>query len=324
MGEVQVGSSPVTPVRVRAVSMLAYLVALACWVAVLGLPKQILTGFLWIWLATVAWDVRAPWRTHLAFPRDWWPSLAVLTLYLYSRGIADQLGFVSVHVTQPVRADRWLFGGTLPTEWLQARLCGVPCLRTSTPAWYDVVLTTVYYSFFFVPLVTATVLWRRNRSTWVAFMRRWLSLTLVALVCYITYPMAPPWMAAQEGVITPDVDRITSRGWYDVGEVGIHETVSALTNQVAAMPSLHAAVSLFVAVFGIGRLRTRWRWLLLLYPTAMGFLLVYDAEHYVVDILAGFALAALVLAACSAWERRPGGEGVSGASRRPGSLRSRT
>ncbi|QNN53753.1 phosphatase PAP2 family protein [Nocardioides mesophilus] len=303
MGAVQLRASTGTSRSARVVSMCVYVAALACWVAVLGLPKQTLAGFLWIWLATIAWNIRAPWRSHLAFPLDWWPALAVLTLYVYSRGLADQLGFVSVHVSEPIRADRWLFGGTLPTEYLQAELCGIPCERTMPPNWYDVALTTVYYSFFFVPILTASLLWMRNRSTWVAFMRRYLSLNLVALVFYVTYPMAPPWMAAEAGFLPSDIDRITSRGWYDLGEVGVHDTLSALTNQVAAMPSLHAGITLLVALFGIERSRRWWRWLLLLYPLAMGFALVYYAEHYVVDVLAGFAVAGLVVWACAAWER---------------------
>jgi membrane-associated phospholipid phosphatase len=36
----------------------------------------------------------------------------------------------------------------------------------------------------------------------------------------------------------------------------------------------------------------------------MGTALVYDGEHYVVDVLAGFALTALVMAGCRSWERR--------------------
>ena len=52
------------------------------------------------------------------------------------------------------------------------------------------------------------------------------------------------------------------------------------------------------------RLRGAARWLLLLYPAAMSFMLVYYAEHYVVDILAGFAAAGLVLWGCAWWERR--------------------
>ena len=293
---------PTTPRSVRIAGVAVYLVALAGWVAVLGLPKQTLSAFLWIWLATIAWNIRAPWRTQLAFPRDWWPALAVLTLYLYSRGMADDLGF-PVHVIEPIEADRWLFGGIEPTEYLQANLCGVPCVRTMAPQWYDVVLTTVYYSFFFVPILTASVLWVRDRTAWVRFMRRYLSLSLLALVGYVTYPMAPPWMAARDGFLSANVDRITGRGWWDLGEIGIHETLSAVSNQVAAMPSLHAAVALFVSVFGINESRRRWRWLLLLYPVAMGFLLVYYAEHYVVDIIAGFTAAGLVLWGCSAWER---------------------
>ncbi|MGH3333886.1 MAG: phosphatase PAP2 family protein [Nocardioidaceae bacterium] len=285
--------------------MLVYVVALSCWITLTGLPKSTLLAFTWIWLATIAWSIRAPWRAHLAFPRDWWPALAVLTVYLYSRGLADELGFVSVHVTEPVQVDRWLFGGTLPTEYLQAKLCGVPCERTLSPEWYDVMLTTVYYSHFFVALITASVLWLRNRAAWVRFLRRYLSLNILALVIYITYPMAPPWMAAQDGVISADVARITGRGWYDLsgGGGGFHRKLSAVGNPVAAMPSLHAGIALFVALYGITHLRSRWRWLFLLYPLAMGFMLVYYAEHYVVDIAAGFAAAGLVLWGCAVWER---------------------
>jgi PAP2 superfamily protein len=304
MGEVQVEQRAATSARTRVLGMLGYVVALAAWSAVVGLPKQTLAGFLWIWLATVAWNIGAPWRTQLAFPRDWWPSLVVLTLYLYSRGLADELGFATVHVTEPIDADRRLFGGTLPTEYLQAKLCGVPCVRTMPPQWYDVLLSTVYYSFFFVPLITAAVLWVRHRPAWVAFMRRYLTLYLMALVVYVVYPMAPPWMAARDGLVSADIDRIASRGWYDLGEVGVHQTMSAVTNQVAAMPSLHAGVALLLALFAMSRTSSPWRWLLLLYPLAMGFLLVYDAEHYVVDIAAGFAAAGLTMWGCDAWERR--------------------
>jgi membrane-associated phospholipid phosphatase len=290
-------------VRVRVVSMLVYAAALGTWSVLVGLPKQTLTAFLWIWLAAIAWNIRAPWRSHLAFPRDWWPVLAVMTLYLWSRGMADELG-ATVHVIEPIRADRALFGGALPTEFLQAHLCGLPCDHTSPPQWYDVLLTTVYYSFFFLPFVVAAVLWLRDRASWVAFMRRYLALNLVALIVYVTYPMAPPWMAEEDGFITSNIDRITSRGWWDLGEVGIHQQVSALSNQVAAMPSLHAAMALFLAAYGIGRLRSPWRWLLLLYPVAMGLALVYFAEHYAVDILAGGVLTGVVLMGSAVWERR--------------------
>ena len=67
---------------------------------------------------------------HLAFLRDWAPAVAVLTLYLFGRGLSDDLGIAAVHVTEPITADRWLFGGTLPATYLQDTLCGEPCSRT--------------------------------------------------------------------------------------------------------------------------------------------------------------------------------------------------
>ena len=303
-GGTQVGRRSEPAQRVRLAGVLVYGAALTCWLAVMGLPRQALPAFVWIWLATIAWNIRAPWRTHLAFLRDWSLPLAVLTLYLYSRGVADDLGIASVHVTAPITADRWLFGGTLPTEYLQAKLCGDPCLRSSPRHWYDVVLTTVYYSHFVVALTVAAVLWVRDRSAWVGYMRRYLSLNVLAVVVYIAYPMAPPWLAAQEGFIPDRVARITGRGWYDLSDRDFHQRLSAVGNPVAAMPSLHAGVALFVALFGISRLRRRWRWLLLLYPLTMSFMLVYYAEHYVIDVVAGFALAALVMWGCRAWEAR--------------------
>jgi membrane-associated phospholipid phosphatase len=72
------------------------------------------------------------------------------------------------------------------------------------------------------------------------------------------------------------------------------------------MPSLHAGISFLVALYAIQRLRSRWRWALVAYPLTMSFALVYDGEHYVIDILAGVALALAVLAACSFWERSRG------------------
>jgi hypothetical protein len=298
-------------VRVRVLSMLGYAAALTCWFVVMGLPKQVLPAFGLIWLATVAWNVQAPLRAHLAFLRDWSVPLLVLMVYLYSRGLADDLGVVSVHVTAPVEADRWLFGGPLPTEYLQDRLCGNPCDRTSPAHWYDAVLTTVYYSHFVVALTVAAVLWLRNRGSWVRYMRRYLTLNVLALAVYVAYPMAPPWLAARDGLLPGHVERLTGRGWYTLGPGNFHQKLSAVGNPVAAMPSLHAGVALFVACWGIATLRGRWRWLLLLYPLAMSFMLVYYAEHYVVDIVAGFAACGVVLTGWASWERRARGDADS-------------
>ena len=295
-------------VLVRVAGMVVYAVALWVYIGVFGLPKQATEVVVCIWLATVAWDVRRPVREHLLFLRDWWPPFVVFLAYLYSRGLSDDLGIFSIHVTEPIRFDRWLFGGTLPTEYLQAHLCGTPCDRSLPPRWYDVVLTTVYYSHFFAALGVAAFLWKRNRSNWVRFMRRYLTVISAAVVCFVVYPMAPPWMASRDGYIG-EVHRITGRGWFDLASkhgsgTTAQQQVSAVGNQVAAMPSLHAGLAILVAWWGISHLRSRWRWTLLLYPAAMMFMLVYYAEHYVLDEIAGGVLVALVMAGWGLWERR--------------------
>lgn len=301
--------------RVRLLSLGVYVAAITAYTLLIGIPKQSWVAVIWLWLLTIAWDVRKPVREHLAFLRDWSIPVALLLVYLYSRGISDDLDFVSVHITEPIDVDRWMFGGTLPTEWLQAHLCGDPCIRATSPNWYDVLLTTVYYSHFFVGLTIAAVLWMRNRAEWIRYMRRYLTLNFVALVIYVFYPMAPPWMASRDGYLTDDISRITGRGWWEFGRGGgskssgggdAHDRFSAVGNQVAAMPSLHAGISILVAYYLITRLRSPWRWLMVLYPCAMSFMLVYYAEHYVIDIIAGGLCAVVVMLGWSAWERRRG------------------
>ncbi|MDN5852986.1 MAG: phosphatase PAP2 family protein [Actinomycetia bacterium] len=282
---------------------IAYAAALGVWIYLIGVPTDAVQLFAWLWLATIAWHIEAPWRTHLHFVRDWWIPLVVLLIYLYSRGFSDEVQAV-VHITEPITFDRWLGGGTTPTEHLQSALCGNPCTTAIAPRWYDVALTAVYYSHFVAAPAIALVLWMRNRASWVPFMRRYIAINLAALVVYIAYPMAPPWMASEDGFLPSDIDRLTGRGWSEIGMGGFHLALANIGNPVAAMPSLHAGLATLVALYGVLRLRSAWRWALLLYPAAMSFMLVYYAEHYVLDILAGYLLAGVVLAGCAWWERR--------------------
>jgi len=78
----------------------------------------------------------------------------------------------------------------------------------------------------------------------------------------------------------------------------------ASVNLVAAIPSLHAGLTAAVSAFLWTRVRRKWRPLLVAYPLIMAFTLVYTAEHYVIDILLGWALAAVVVMASNRWEAR--------------------
>ena len=177
---------------------------------------------------------------------------------------------------------------------------GTRASRTANRASSIVYFTTVYATHFLAGLTIAAVLWIRSRIRVAAWMRRYLSISFGALVVYIVYPMAPPWMASQLGEMG-SVTRITSRGWSEIGLERIDLLLQGVGNPVAAMPSLHAGISFLIAMYGLQRLHSPWRWLLILYPLSMSTALVYFAEHYVIDILAG------VLLAWSCWSALPPG-----------------
>src|SRR5687767_680770 len=57
-----------TPWTWRGPALLAYALAFGTGVVLIGVPTDPFQLFGWLWLATIAFNVRAPWRSHLAFP----------------------------------------------------------------------------------------------------------------------------------------------------------------------------------------------------------------------------------------------------------------
>ncbi|MFB9546348.1 phosphatase PAP2 family protein [Micromonospora sagamiensis] len=269
-------------------------VAMSIWSALfvagwltIGLPTDPAYAFVWIWSAVIAWNWGRPWRSHLGFARDWLPVVLLLAAYNLSRGFADN-GAVPYSYDLIV-ADRflvgWATGGEVPTIWLQERL------YRPQVQWWDVLAAWVYFSHFVVTLAAAVVLWMRDRARWGAYMRRWGFLCAAGLATYFLYPAAPPWWAAQNGLLG-EVARISTRGWKEFGMHGAGNMLNAgqiASNPVAAMPSLHTAWALFVVLFFLTSTRRRWWPLLLSYPLAMTFTLVYSGEHYIIDVLVGWA-----------------------------------
>ena len=208
---------------------------------------------------------RAPRGRSCSSSLDWLPIVLVLGAYDFTRGAADSLG-IGVHVHPMIDFDRFVFFGQTPTEWLQARLYEPGVVN----AW-DVAFTLVYTSYFIVPFALAGVLWARDRLAFLRFSKRLVTLALAGLATYILFPAAPPWMAAEMGLLD-DVHRTTSKGWevLGVGTAGLFSEGQASVNLVAAVPSLHSAFTALVAIFLWGRVRaarcgrcwrsTRWRW----------------------------------------------------------------
>jgi hypothetical protein len=284
------------------IGMSIWAVAFVAFWLTIGLPTDPVYAFVWIWAATIAWRSDRPMRTHLGFARDWAPVALLLVAYNLSRGFADN--GATPHALELVAADRamlgWATGGEVPTVWLQQHIYDPDVIH-----WWDVLISWVYFSHFVTALAVAVVLWLRNRARWATYIRRFIFLCALGLATYFFYPAAPPWWAAKYGLIEP-LARISTRGWREMGMHGAGNLLNAgqvASNQVAAMPSLHAAWSLFVVLFFFPSVHRRWWPLLLAYPLAMTFTLVYSAEHYLIDMVAGWAYVGATFLAVGLAER---------------------
>lgn len=218
-------------------------------------------------------------------------ALPFLIAILIYTNLHDTIHFVNPHDVQEwfLRADIWLFG-VEPTLWAQ---------RFYTAGRTD------FLSFFYASYLPMTILLpltlyikRRDKEA---------RETLLGIVLcfyagyflYIAFPAAPPrlYIADQythdlEGGLLMSAQRAM---------VSISESSSR-----AAFPSLHAAVTLLTFLYSWRFLRKLF-WFLL--PQGMLLLIatIYLRHHYMVDLLAGFALAlaAYRWAPCAerAWER---------------------
>lgn len=287
---------------IRVLAVVGCLVSFSAQCLWWGWPTDTLLILGWLSAGVLCWNAGQPWRGVLRWGRDWGPVLALLMGYDYSRGIAAH--GLAPHVTAMIRVDEFLAGGRLPTLWLQRHLYDP--LRVH---WWDVLASVIYLSHFLAVPGVAAVLWLRQRDTWSAFVRRWLFLAIAGLATYLAYPAAPPWWASVHGYLGEHVERLSARGWAALGldSTGpLFDQGQALANPVAAMPSLHAAFSMFLAVFFFPTVPRRWRPLLFTYPLAMMFTVLYCAEHYIIDVLAGWgyvlATFALVGIAEQGWQ----------------------
>uniref|UniRef100_UPI001ABF7F72 phosphatase PAP2 family protein n=1 Tax=Streptomyces carpinensis TaxID=66369 RepID=UPI001ABF7F72 len=114
------------------------------------------------------------------------------------------------------------------------------------------------------------------------------AVTAAALVLHLTFPLAPPRMLAEAGLV--DTARAFGPSVY-----GPPKT-DHLSNQFAAMPSLHFGWALMVAIALIMATTSRRRWLWLLHPLLTLLVIVGTANHYWLDAIAAAALLALALA----------------------------
>ncbi|GGX00361.1 phosphatase PAP2 family protein [Streptomyces chartreusis] len=151
-------------------------------------------------------------------------------------------------------------------------------------------LANTYYATVHFPATVAFLVWLYlRRPTHYVWARRVLAaVTAAALLVHLTFPLAPPRMLAATGLV--DTGQV-----YGPSVYGSPQT-DHLSNQFAAMPSLHFGWALMVAIGLIVVTRSRWRLLWLLHPLLTLLVIVGTANHYWLDAIVATAMLGVALA----------------------------
>lgn len=254
-------------------------------------------------LATQTVAFAAPFGLCLAVRRSRGRDVAVCALQMWAYLAAyktphddEERQAGRVHIGYPIVVDRAIGLGELPSLRLQRSLAKMDFF-SGEPDWraLDKVLVWAHWMWFAVPHgALAYVLVRRPEKFARSAVMTYAVFDLGAMV-YWVLPTAPPWYAAAVARRIRHAERDLRRMMVEYGEHFWRDGWGPLYsvfggNPLAAMPSLHFATSLMAALLlaetgpiagalGFG------------YTAVLGFSLVYLGEHYVIDLIAGAALA---------------------------------
>jgi len=168
-----------------------------------------------------------------------------------------------------------------------------------TSRWFIWFWNVFYGTFHFIVTIGLFVwMYLRARHMFTKWRNVILATTALALVGFSLFPVMPPRLldnASRYGGAAIQAERhISPYGFHDtLEEVGglwsfSSGTMSKLSNQYAAMPSLHCGWATWCALVGWRLTRRRWaRALLVVYPLCTLFCIVVTGNHYWIDGIGG-------------------------------------
>ena len=218
------------------------------------------------------------------------PYAVVWFVFTALRSVSDETPFALSLNLQAADFERELFRGRLPTQTLQDRFYDPDQLY-----WYDYLCTAVHWSYFIVPHALAIFLWYRHPQVYRRFLGGMILLLGLGLVIYFLIPSNPPWMAPEQvpSPIAPSPERVMETIGEQIGG-GLYRAsyrVIGESNPIAAMPSIHMAIT-FLLAFPALAISRRFGLIMFIYSAMMGYSLMYLGEHYFIDILVGCMVAA--------------------------------
>ncbi|MGJ5755635.1 PAP2 superfamily protein [Streptomyces puniciscabiei] len=216
----------------------------------------------------------------------WWTELPLILLVYgcYSAGRLLARGDVSSAVDHGLAILRLEKALHLNAEHPLNRLfTREPWLGVPSDFWY----ASLHY------LVTPAILiWLfRARAEHYRRARTWLmTSTFIGLIGFTLLPTCPPRLLSAGHGFVDTMAHYSSYGWWG-GEASAPRGMGGMTNQYAAMPSLHVGWALWCGVMLWRHGGTRVAKILaVLYPLGTALVVMGTANHYLLDAVAGIAV----------------------------------
>jgi membrane-associated phospholipid phosphatase len=224
-----------------------------------------------------------------------WRYIAVGAAYMWAFKVTWELPYETwrkarkpVYVRYPIQIDSLLGGGVPPTLRLQRALRHPP---TVIPL--DRAVAVIYASWFLPHLILSWVLLRHPQFIPRAAGR------LAAAYHFTTpfywlVPTAPPWWASEvRGEMNGEVQRVLRHVLRDLRNKPRSETDKTPGNPWGSMPSDHIAAAAITAM-ALSEVCVEYGVFGWSYVVLASFAVVYLGEHYLIDVLAGLAVAEAV------------------------------
>ena len=245
-----------------------------------------------------------PERVHRVY---WWKeALIVAAFYLVYSWTRNQFGSNAIaadgvpeqafnNAEKVIRLER--FVGLYHEETLQDLFLPWRAFIQFWNTWYGT-------AHFFVTIVVFALLFWKRPGVFPQWRNSLAFMTALAIVGFALFPLMPPRLldapcdeyggACIASGLRGDPDEGASFGYVDtLAEYGgpwsfDNETMTDISNQYAAMPSMHIGWSMWCAVATWPLLRRRWqRVVVMLYPLITLFCIIVTANHYWIDGVGG-------------------------------------
>ena len=212
----------------------------------------------------------------------WWRELITIGLFygvytlVRNQGIAsDSAVEARHHANQVIRFER--FFGLFQEHRIQKAFLDWH--------WFIKFWDVYYGTFHFIVTIVAIVALFRYQKARYPIWRNTLAVTVaIALIGFTFYPLMPPRLLPEHFGFVDTLQKIGGLWSFDSG------TMSKISNQYAAMPSLHMAWSTWCAFVLIPMIKPLWGKIAMAsYPFITLFCIIVTANHYWADALGGWA-----------------------------------